>query len=148
MANNEFSQNFTNLLDKSMTYYDNYMVIEDLNYDLLCENKGKTLSELMELFAMFSKFIVSRFVLLPGMSDLIKESIPPPCTSRSRLSILYPCTSKRLSLKVESNLVSDRVIEDLNYDLLCENKGKTLSELMELFDLTNLVKEATCLMKN
>jgi hypothetical protein len=88
-----FSQNFTNLLDKSMTYYDNYMVIEDLNYDLLCENKGKTLSELMELF---------------GMSDLIKESIPPPCTSRSRLSILYPCTSKRLSLKVESNLVSDR----------------------------------------
>ena len=50
MANNEFSQNFTNLLDKCMTYYDNYMVIEDLNYDLLCENKGKTLSELMELF--------------------------------------------------------------------------------------------------
>lgn len=46
MANNEFSQNFTTLLDKSMTYYDNYMVIEDLNYDLLCE----TLSELMELF--------------------------------------------------------------------------------------------------
>jgi hypothetical protein len=36
-------QNFINLLDKSMTYYDNYMVIEDLNYDLLCENKGKTL---------------------------------------------------------------------------------------------------------
>jgi hypothetical protein len=31
-----------------MTYYDNDMVIGDLNYDLLCENKGKTLSELME----------------------------------------------------------------------------------------------------
>ena len=40
------------------------------------------------------------------------------------------------------------VIGDLNYDLLCENKGKTLSELMELFDLTNLVKQATCFMKN
>jgi hypothetical protein len=50
MANNEFSQNFTNFFDKCMTYYDKYMVIGDLNYDLLCENKGKTLSELMELF--------------------------------------------------------------------------------------------------
>ena len=37
---------------------------------------------------------------------------------------------------------------DLNYDLLCKNKGKTLFDLMELFDLCNLIKEPTCFMKN
>ena len=37
---------------------------------------------------------------------------------------------------------------DLNYDLLCKNKGETLFDLMELFDLCNLIKEPTCFMKN
>jgi hypothetical protein len=38
---------------------------------------------------------------------------------------------------------------DLNYDVLCKNnKGTTLFDLMELFDLCNLIKEHTCIMKN
>jgi hypothetical protein len=37
---------------------------------------------------------------------------------------------------------------DLNYDLLCKNKGTTLFDLMEPFDLCNLIKEPTCFMKN
>ena len=50
MSNNDFSQNFIKCIDRCMTFYDNYIVIGDLNYDLLCENKGKTLFDLMELF--------------------------------------------------------------------------------------------------
>ena len=49
-SNYEFSRDFTLLLDKCVTIYDNYMVIGDLNYDLLCKSKGSTLVELMELF--------------------------------------------------------------------------------------------------
>ena len=69
MANNEFSQNFTNFFDKCMTYYDKYMVIGDLNYDLLCENKGKTLSELMELFDLTN--------LVKEATCLMKNCIEP-----------------------------------------------------------------------
>ena len=50
MSNNDFSQNFIKCIDRCMTFYDNYIVIGDLNYDLLCEKKGKTLFDLMELF--------------------------------------------------------------------------------------------------
>ena len=40
------------------------------------------------------------------------------------------------------------VIRDLNYDLLSETKVKPLTYLMELFSLTNLIKEPTCFKKN
>ena len=33
---------------------------------------------------------------------------------------------------------------DLNYDLLSEAKFKTLTDLMELFDYENLIKDAPC----
>ena len=78
MANNEFSQNFTNLLDKSMTYYDNYMVIEDLNYDLLCENKGKTLSELMELFDL-TNLVKEATCLMKNCKDVILTNNKKVC---------------------------------------------------------------------
>ena len=40
------------------------------------------------------------------------------------------------------------VIGDLNYDLLCETKGKPLVNIMELFDLSSLIQKPTCFMKN
>ena len=43
MQDSEFSQDFTTTLDKCVTLFDQYMVIGDLNYDLLCETKGKPL---------------------------------------------------------------------------------------------------------
>ena len=50
MRDSEFSQEFTNNLDKCITLFDRYMVIGDLNYDLLNETKGKPLANIMELF--------------------------------------------------------------------------------------------------
>ena len=40
------------------------------------------------------------------------------------------------------------VIGDLNYDLLNETKGKPLTNIMELFDLSNLIQKPTCFMKD
>jgi hypothetical protein len=52
-------------------------------------------------------------------------------------------------IKNVSNIRFKLFIHHISINLaICENKGKTLSELMELFDLTNLVKQATCFMKN
>ena len=45
MQDSEFSQEFTNNLDKYITLFDQYMVIGDLNYDLLSETKGKPLAK-------------------------------------------------------------------------------------------------------
>lgn len=40
------------------------------------------------------------------------------------------------------------LIGDLNYNMLCENKRKTLTDLCDIFDLKNLIKKATCFTKN
>lgn len=37
---------------------------------------------------------------------------------------------------------------DLNYDLLNETKGKPLVEIMELFDVSNLIQKPTCFKKD
>ena len=42
--------------------------------------------------------------LLDGMFDFIKDKIPPPYLVPSSLCNLYPSTTERLSLNVESNL--------------------------------------------
>ena len=39
------------------------------------------------------------------------------------------------------------LLGDLNYDLLSETKSKPLTEIMELFDLKNLITGATCFKK-
>ena len=54
MQDSEFSQDFTNTLDKCVTLFDQYMVIGDLNYDLLYETKGKPLVSIVELFDLSS----------------------------------------------------------------------------------------------
>jgi hypothetical protein len=40
------------------------------------------------------------------------------------------------------------IIGDLNFDLLHPNKGSTLKNICDIFDVTNLVKSATCFVKN
>ena len=37
---------------------------------------------------------------------------------------------------------------DLKYDTLGKTKGATLLDLCDIFDLSNLIKVATCFMKN
>ena len=37
---------------------------------------------------------------------------------------------------------------DLNYDMLDKSKGATLSDICDIFDLSSLIKSATCHMKN
>ena len=50
MQDSEFSQEFTNNLEKCIALFEQYMVIGDQNYDLLNETKGKPLVIIMELF--------------------------------------------------------------------------------------------------
>ena len=40
------------------------------------------------------------------------------------------------------------LLGDLNYDMLSATKSKTLTDIMELFDYKNLIKEATCFKKD
>jgi hypothetical protein len=39
------------------------------------------------------------------------------------------------------------VIGDLNYDILTSDKSQVLDDLCDIFDLTNIVKNPTCVMK-
>ena len=50
MHESELSQDFTNTQDKCVSLFDNYMVIGESNYDLLCDTNGKPLANIMELF--------------------------------------------------------------------------------------------------
>lgn len=56
---------------------------------------------------------------------------------------LFKCLDK-CSFFYENHLP----IEDLIYDMLSESKYKTLTDLMELFDYRNLIKDATCFKKD
>jgi hypothetical protein len=40
----------TNDVDKGIKYYENLIVIGDLNYDLLCAEKSQTLDDLCDIF--------------------------------------------------------------------------------------------------
>ena len=50
MKDSVFSKEFSKTLDHCITLYDNYMLIGDMNYDLLNERKGKTLLDLIDIF--------------------------------------------------------------------------------------------------
>ena len=50
MSDKKFSEQLTITIDKCITQYDHYLLMGDLNYDLLCKNKGTTLFDLLELF--------------------------------------------------------------------------------------------------
>ena len=67
----------------------------------------------------------------------------PPSMSDKKCSDQLTITIDKCSTQYDHYLL----MGDLNYDLLCENKGKTLFVLMVLFDLCNLIKEPTCFMK-
>ena len=68
----------------------------------------------------------------------------PPSMSDKKFSEQLTITIDKCITQYDHYLL----MGDLNYDLLCKNKGKTLFDLMELFDLCNLIKEPTCFMKN
>ena len=50
MSDKKFSEQLTITIDKCITQYDHYLLMGDLNYDLLCKNKGNILFDLMELY--------------------------------------------------------------------------------------------------
>jgi hypothetical protein len=50
MPNNLFTKHMSTLLDKGIKYYDNLIVIGDLNYDLLCTEKSQTLDDLCDIY--------------------------------------------------------------------------------------------------
>ena len=88
---------------------------------------------------MFSKCSDSKFgFLLDGMSDCIKDKIPPPFLVLSRLCTLYLSTTKRLSLNVQSNFTSaiDRrsTIFSVNSSLIASNLYLRL--LIFIYDIT------------
>jgi len=49
------------------------------------------------------------------------------------------------SIQHHENLL---LIGDLNFDMLCQEKSKTLKDICDIFDLTNLIKTPTCFTKN
>ena len=50
MKDAELCKDMTNTLDKCSSTYDRFMVLGDLNHDILCETKSKPLCGIMELF--------------------------------------------------------------------------------------------------
>ena len=82
MQDSEFSQDFTNTLDKYVTLFDQYMVRGDLNYNLLCETKGKPLVNIMEFFdlsGLIRKPTCFRKNCKPSLLDVILTNSKSLC---------------------------------------------------------------------
>jgi hypothetical protein len=76
--------------------------------------------------------------LRAGMSARMKVAMPPPW-SVNHVNILLENGSKFIGNYL--------VIGDLNYDILSPDKSQVLDDLCDISDLTNIVKNPTCVMK-
>jgi hypothetical protein len=72
--NNDFSKYCTKSLDKCMIHYENILVLCDLNFDMLDNQKGTTRS--LNSVSLF---------LLKGSSEFISAITPPPLQFLPRL---------------------------------------------------------------
>ena len=68
----------------------------------------------------------------------------PPSVDNKTFSDLFTRGMDRISTIYDNILI----VGDLNYDTLDKNKGATLLDLCDIFDFSNLIKSATCYMKN
>ncbi|KAL4227059.1 hypothetical protein ACF0H5_015033 [Mactra antiquata] len=68
---------------------------------------------------------------------------PPSMPHLDFFNSMIPCVDKILTQYDNFMLLGD-----LNFDLLCNQKGKPLSDFIELFHFSNLIKSATCFVKN
>ena len=85
-----------------------------------------------------------------GLAAFIKSDIPArrrkDLESKSLENITYEVILNKNKLYRPPKMQnSDQymVIGDLNYDLLCETKGKPLVNIMELFDLSRWIQKST-----
>ena len=85
MHESEFSQDFTNTLDKCVSPFDNYMVIGDLNYDLLCDTKGKPLVNIME-FNLIQKPTCFMKYCKPSLLDVLLTNSKSLCIKTSNFA--------------------------------------------------------------
>ena len=68
----------------------------------------------------------------------------PPSMDNKLFTDLFTKGMDHISTKFDNILLTG----DLNYDTLDKTKGATLLDLCDIFDLSNLIKAATCFMKN
>ena len=57
-----FTKQMSTLLDKGIKYYENLIVIGDLNYDILCTENPQTLDDLCDLFDLTN--IIKEWVIV------------------------------------------------------------------------------------
>ena len=64
----------------------------------------------------------------------------PPSVKNSVFTDLFTKGLDRISTHYDNILIAG----DLNYDMLDKSKGTTLSDICDIFDLSSLIKSATC----
>ena len=68
----------------------------------------------------------------------------PPSVDNKLFTDIFTKGIDKISTQYDNIMVAG----DLNYDCLDSSKSKTLSDICDIFDFTNLVKTATCFMKH
>ena len=68
----------------------------------------------------------------------------PPSVKNSVFTDIFTKGLDRISTHYDNILIAG----NLNYDMLDKPKGATLSDICDIFDLSSLIKSATCHMKN
>ncbi|MCW4342515.1 MAG: hypothetical protein N0E48_03985 [Candidatus Thiodiazotropha endolucinida] len=83
-------------------------------------------------------------VVLNNRKWAILGTYRPPSVNNNIFSDIFTRGLDRISTQFDNILIAG----DLNYDLSDKTKGATLLDLCDIFDLSSLVKSATCFMKN
>ncbi|XP_069140974.1 uncharacterized protein [Argopecten irradians] len=82
MHDNDFMNDAVLSIDRVSTKYDNFMILGDLNFDCLNENKGKTLSDFCDMFDLTNKITEATCFMkdcIPSLVDVILTNCPSFC---------------------------------------------------------------------
>ena len=149
MPNNIFKDNCSTILDKACTKYDNFILMGDLNFDMLDSQKCEPLAEICDIFyacnvvkspTCFSK------IYKPSLLDVIitnkPSSISKTCNFNCGLSDMHNMIAFQLKVELttkNTNWIKYRSFKHFDVDTFNQDLQSSLSSLNSDPDDVNLL---------
>ena len=79
LSDSEFTKDYTKTFDKTTTKYENFLILGDLNYDMLVNEKCTALKEVCDIFDLTNMVVDPTCFTSPSLNDVILTNKPNYC---------------------------------------------------------------------
>ena len=146
VSDNFFTDKFSNNLDQCLVKYGNYLILGDLNFDLLHETKCKTLNDICEIFDL-SQLVKDPTCFMknckPSLVDVVLTNNSSLCFNTHNIPTGISDCHNLISTTIKGNLpgeqrkpVSYRSYRNFDLEVFNHDIGK-----INIPDLTNVTTE-------